>query len=246
MSPPVESTTSAISRAVRVAVPLNAGARGSATPRPTRPARLVCRRRPSNRWQRCARRDLFGDDAQAAPDRDPTASSAFGSAPAAAVATAAAAATTTTAATAAATAATDRPRSRPPPPPPPVRGRSGHAAGRLGPEIAVFGAEFVVEVVLERHVLDARAVAPPLRRAAAGPSPLEPGPRAMPTGVSEILLLRSMSSTTTSISSPSDTTSSTRSTRRPPPSLEMCTRPSRPGRMLTNAPNLVMLTTRPL
>ena len=34
--------------------------------------------------------------------------------------------------------------------------------------------------------------------------------------------------------------------RLPLPSLLMCTSPSRPGRMFTNAPNLVMLTTRPL
>ena len=39
-------------------------------------------------------------------------------------------------------------------------------------------------------------------------------------------------------------TSSTLSMRLPPPILEMC-RPSRPGRMFTNAPNLVMFTTRP-
>ena len=47
------------------------------------------------------------------------------------------------------------------------------------------------------------------------------------------------------MSSPRPTTSSTLSIRRFPPSLEMCTRPSRPGRMLTNAPNLVMFTTSP-
>ena len=46
-------------------------------------------------------------------------------------------------------------------------------------------------------------------------------------------------------SSPNDNTSSTRSMRLPRPSFEMWTRPSRPGRMLTNAPNFVMFTTRP-
>ena len=40
-------------------------------------------------------------------------------------------------------------------------------------------------------------------------------------------------------------TSSTRSMRLPRPSFEMWSRPSRPGRMLTNAPNLVMFTTLP-
>ena len=55
-----------------------------------------------------------------------------------------------------------------------------------------------------------------------------------------------MSSTTTSRSSPNATTSSTRSMRRPRPSLEMCTKPSRPGRMFTKAPKEVMLTTLPL
>ena len=52
--------------------------------------------------------------------------------------------------------------------------------------------------------------------------------------------------TRTVISLPRLTTSSTRSTRLPRPSLEMWRRPSRPGRMLTKAPNLVMLTTLPV
>ena len=51
--------------------------------------------------------------------------------------------------------------------------------------------------------------------------------------------------TTTSTGWPSSRTSSTRSTRLPPPRREMWSRPSRPGRMLTNAPNLVMFTTLP-
>ena len=55
----------------------------------------------------------------------------------------------------------------------------------------------------------------------------------------------STSSTFTSTSSPRLNTSSTRSMRLPPPILEMWSRPSRPGRMFTNAPNLVMFTTRP-
>ena len=65
-------------------------------------------------------------------------------------------------------------------------------------------------------------------------------------GLSDTLPFGSTSSTRTSISSPSSSTSSTRSMRLPPPIFEMCSSPSRPGRMLTNAPNFVMLTTRPL
>ena len=64
-------------------------------------------------------------------------------------------------------------------------------------------------------------------------------------GVRLTLPFSSISSTTTSISWPSVSTSSTLLIRLPLPSLLMCTRPSRPGRMLTKAPNLVMLTTRP-
>ena len=64
-------------------------------------------------------------------------------------------------------------------------------------------------------------------------------------GQADTLPSGSMSSTRTWMASPSETTSSTRSMRRLPPSLEMWTRPSRPGRMLTKAPNLVMLTTLP-
>ena len=45
---------------------------------------------------------------------------------------------------------------------------------------------------------------------------------------------------------PSDNTSSTLLTRSPLPTLEMCMSPSRPGRMLMNAPNLVMDTTLPM
>ena len=66
-----------------------------------------------------------------------------------------------------------------------------------------------------------------------------------PTRESDTLPCGSMSSTRTSRSWPSSTTSSTRSTRLPCPRREMWMRPSRPGRMLTNAPNLVMLTTLP-
>ena len=78
----------------------------------------------------------------------------------------------------------------------------------------------------------------PLRAGGARPSSSE----------SETLPIGSMSSTCTSSSSPRESTSSTRSTRLPCAnleSLEMCTSPSRPGRMLTKAPNLVMLTTLP-
>ena len=63
---------------------------------------------------------------------------------------------------------------------------------------------------------------------------------------SESLPELSMSSTRTVTSSPRLRTSSTRSMRLPRPSFEMWSRPSRPGRMLTNAPNLVMFTTWPV
>src|SRR5690606_28190845 len=66
------------------------------------------------------------------------------------------------------------------------------------------------------------------------------------TRLRDTLPLGSMSSTRTSTSSPSSKTSSTRSTRLSPPTFEMWSRPSRPGRMLTNAPNFVMLTIRPV
>ena len=59
------------------------------------------------------------------------------------------------------------------------------------------------------------------------------------------LPLRSISRTTTVTLSPSEYTSSTFSIRLPPPIFEICSRPSRPGRMLTNAPNDVMFTTSP-
>ena len=64
-------------------------------------------------------------------------------------------------------------------------------------------------------------------------------------GSGETLPFGSTSSTRTSTSSPRLKTSSTLSMRLPPPILEMWSRPSRPGRMFTNAPNLVMFTTRP-
>ncbi len=79
----------------------------------------------------------------------------------------------------------------------------------------------------------------------AGASPSSSPPPCSPSGVRLTLPSGSMSSTRTWMASPRDTTSSTRSMRRLPPSLEMWTRPSRPGRMLTKAPNLVMLTTLP-
>ena len=66
-----------------------------------------------------------------------------------------------------------------------------------------------------------------------------------PASESESLPELSMSSTRTVTSSPRLRTSSTRSMRLPRPSLEMWSRPSRPGRMLTNAPNLVTFTTLP-
>ena len=45
--------------------------------------------------------------------------------------------------------------------------------------------------------------------------------------------------------SPTFTASSTAESRLPRPSFEMWTRPSRPGRMLTKAPNVVVFTTVP-
>src|SRR5690606_40141883 len=76
------------------------------------------------------------------------------------------------------------------------------------------------------------------------PSP-PPGAGGSETRLRETLPLGSMSSTRTSTSSPSSKTSSTRSTRVTPPIFEMCSRPSRTGRMLTNAPNFVTFTIRP-
>ena len=86
---------------------------------------------------------------------------------------------------------------------------------------------------------------PPLPLWCCGRAALSAGARS-PASESETLPCGSISSTRTSTSWPRVTTSSTRSTRLPWPSLEICTRPSRPGRMLTKAPNLVMFTTLPL
>ena len=55
-----------------------------------------------------------------------------------------------------------------------------------------------------------------------------------------------MSWTSTSIVSPTLTASSTFASRLPLPSLEMWISPSRPGTRLTNAPNVVVLTTVPV
>ena len=125
-------------------------------------------------------------------------------------------------------------------------------AGTGGSELAELLAQLVLEGVLEGDV-----VAFPRRRhrrrgVASSPSAAGLGPARPPsspprgwTGRSEILPCGSMSSTVTSSSSPRDSTSSTALMRRPPPILEMWTRPSRPGRMFTKAPNFVMFTTLP-
>ena len=153
----------------------------------------------------------------------------------------------TTVAVAATVAATCHGHRASRPPPRPLAGR-WRGAGRA--EIAELAGELGVERLLERHADDvagagvaarAPARAPPSvgahRSVTSGPSP---------TGLRLTLPLSSISSTRTSISWPSESTSSTALIRLPRPSLEMWTRPSRPGRMLTNAPNLVMFTTRPL
>src|SRR5205823_3903320 len=86
---------------------------------------------------------------------------------------------------------------------------------------------------------------PILEPGLAAAAPPEPSPGGSPTRERATLPCGSMSSTRTLTSSPRLRTSSTRSTRLPWPSLEMWSNPSRPGRMLTNAPNLVMFTTLP-
>ena len=65
------------------------------------------------------------------------------------------------------------------------------------------------------------------------------------TGTRLILPRASISAISTCSLSPTLTTSSTLAIRLPLPSLEMCTRPSRPGSSETNAPNAVVLTTVP-
>src|SRR5699024_7769933 len=83
---------------------------------------------------------------------------------------------------------------------------------------------------------------------AAGAAPAladAPSPSDACTGTSEILPRPSMSAISTCSLSPTLTTSSTLPMRLPLPSLEMCTRPSRPGSSDTNAPNAVVLTTVP-
>ncbi|CFE48419.1 Uncharacterised protein [Mycobacterium tuberculosis] len=65
------------------------------------------------------------------------------------------------------------------------------------------------------------------------------------TRIREILPRLSMSAISTRSLSPTLTTSSTFAMRLPLPSLEMCTRPSRPGSNDTKAPKSVVLTTVP-
>src|SRR5581483_5658541 len=139
------------------------------------------------------------------------------------------------------------------PPPPPARRAPPASTGPRSPNCSA--ASFS-----KKSSNDALELAPPDEAAGAddrlppppsAASPLPPpvsgrGSGASPASERETLPCGSMSSTRTSRSSPRSTTSSTLSMRLPWPSLLMWIRPSRPGRMLTNAPNLVMLTTLPV
>src|SRR3954447_23156407 len=143
-----------------------------------------------------------------------------------------------------------RPRSRPPPPPRPPRPRSpprspprseDASAGPRSPNSARNSASNESSNDTSSRSDAADVDDEPLPSPDPPPSP----PARGVTGDSDTLPLGSTSSTRTWMSAPSSSTSSTRSMRLPPPIFEMCSRPSRPGRMLTNAPNLVMLTTLP-
>ena len=135
------------------------------------------------------------------------------------------------------------------------RGRSrpldcASSGGGGGAEVPESRTRLFLPAVLERDRLVAvGALLAPVARAG-GVAAFRPGRWGWRPSSSdrETLPMGSISSTCTSSSSPNDRTSSTRSTRLPCASLEsleICTRPSRPGRMLTKAPNFVMLTTLP-
>ena len=112
---------------------------------------------------------------------------------------------------------------------PPLRSPFGARHGRRGLRAASRGSRGCTGFA-GRRVAAAAVVAARARR-----------PRARARACPEL----SMSSTRTVTSSPRLSTSSTRSMRLPRPSFEMWSRPSRPGRMFTNAPNLVTFTTLP-
>ena len=148
------------------------------------------------------------------------------------------------------------------------RGRHRRGPASAGPRSPNSSRGLRVPGVVERRDLDVvvaagarRSPRPPRRRGArrgshgrrrratrrrrrTAPSP-PLGRRRRPRARGESLPELSMSSTRTVTSSPRLRTSSTRSMRLPRPSFEMWSRPSRPGRMLTNAPNLVTFTTLP-
>ena len=120
----------------------------------------------------------------------------------------------------------------------PRRRRPAGPAGSAGPRSPKVALASASQRVLERHHVAPAAgwrrpqgrLRPPRPRPPAG-SPAAPARRRRRRrpATSDTLPCGSMSSTRTSTSSPRSTTSSTRSTRLPRPSLEMWTRPSRPG-----------------